>query len=270
MYTVERETSDPEHGVSLLDDMPEDARQFWLDARYRHVLLGDIVAAVTYHGREDRLDEAVAVVDHAIETGLAHLGIPRGPINLPVRVEPRAVGRNAIKLEDCSLVLSSSYLRLLPRLYSSLEPAFRTWLHESIHARQPYDPVWRAEFEPWEGYEEGLADGMANVLCNWAGAIILETTDYVAYVQAYRTLAATLQMSMWALLRRPWHFPTGQVRAGLLTVVKEWYRQSMGGQLPQEATRRFEGVADSLFATGRTELELSDREVEERWRGTLE
>jgi len=42
------------------------------------------------------------------------------------------VGRNAVKLEECSLIFSSSYLRMLPRYYSSLEPAFRTWLHESI------------------------------------------------------------------------------------------------------------------------------------------
>jgi hypothetical protein len=194
--------------------MSEEAQQFWLNVRYRHVRLGDVVAAVTYPGREKRLGEAIAVVDRAIEVGLQHLGIPRGPIDGSVRMERRAVGRNAVKHADCRLILSSSYFRMLPRYYSSLDPAFRTWLHESIHARQPYASAWLDEFEAWEGYEEGLADGMANVLCHWANAFIPEATDYIAYQQAYRTLATVLQEPTWALLRRLWDYPTGRVRAG--------------------------------------------------------
>jgi hypothetical protein len=249
--------------------VPLGERQVWLDPRYRHVLLGDIVAALTIPGREDRLDEAVAAVDRAVEVGLTHLGIPRGPINLPVRVEPRAVGRNAVKLEECSLVISSTYLRMVPRLYSSLDAAFRTWLHESIHARQPYDPAWRTEFEPWEGYEEGLADGMANVLCNWAGAIILETTDYVAYVQAYRAMAAVLQIQLWSLLRRLWNVPTGRVREALHTVVDEQYHKLTGLRLSPSAISQLQQTADALFVTGRTDEDHSDREVEAQWRGAL-
>jgi hypothetical protein len=254
----------------MLEIMPEEEQRLWLDSHYRHVVLGDVVAAVTYPGREDRLEAAISVIDRAVEAGLAHLGVPRGAINLPIRVEPRAVGRNAAKLEECSLILSSSYLRMLPRYYSSLEPAFRTWLHESIHARQPYADDWRSEFESWEGYEEGLADGMANVLCRWAGAIIPETTDYIAYVQAYEALAAVLQMSTWALMRRLWGFPTGRLREGLLSVVEAWYRQLTGRELSAEAVSRLRSVGDALFATGRTEPDRSDREVEALWRGALE
>jgi len=250
--------------------MPPIERRFWLDPRYRQIILGDVVAAITVPGREDRLEEAVAVVDRAIDVGLTHLGVPRGPIDLPIRVEPRAVGRNAVKREECSLILSSTYFRMLPRLYSSLEPAFRTWLHESIHARQPYVDNWRSEFEEWEGYEEGLADAMANVLCQWAGAVIPETTDYVAYVQAYQALAAVLQLSTWALLRRLWVFPTGRVREGLPTVVEAWYRQLTRRELSAEAVRRLRSVGDELFVTGRTEPDRSDREVEALWRGALE
>jgi hypothetical protein len=265
------ETDEESTSVSrALHLIPEESRRLWLDTRYRHIVLGDIVAAVTYPGREDRLAAAVFVVDHAIEVGLAHLGLPRGAINLPVRVEPRAVGRNAVKYEDCRLVLSSSYLRMLPRYYSSLEPVFRTWLHESIHARQPYDEAWRAEFEPWEGYEEGLADGMANVLGSWAGAIIPETTDYVAYVQAYRTLATALQMSTWALWRRLWHFPTGQVRVGLLRMIEERYYQLTDRRLPADTAIRLRSTADALFASGRTGLDGSDHEVMAQWREVLE
>ena len=268
----EEERAVPEAAIvdGLLDAMPEEGRRFWLDARYRRVVLEDVVAAVTYPGREDRLDEAVAVVDRAVEIGLAHLGIPRGPIDLPVRIEPRAVGRNAVKLEDCRIVLSATYLRLLPRLYSSPDVALRTWLHESIHARQPYDLSWRAEFESWEGYEEGLADGLANILCDWAHALILETTDYVAYVQAYRALAAVLQMTMWALLRRLWSVPTAQVRATLLTVVDDQYHRLTGLRLPPESMSQLQRTADAMFVTGRTEVERSDHEVEEQWRGALE
>ena len=253
----------------MLDSLPDEVRRLWVDARYRHVVLGDIVAAVTYPGLDDRLAEAVSIVDRAIEIGLAHLGIPRGPINFPIRVEPRTVGRNAVKLEECSLILSSSYLRLLPRLYSTLDPAFRTWLHESIHARQPYYADWRVEFESWEGYEEGLADGMANVLCSWADATIPETRDYVAYVQAYRGLAAILHLPEWALLRRLWYFPTGQVREGFPTVVDEQYRQLTGRGLTVDAVTRLRSTADTLFATGRTEVDRSDREVEGLWREVL-
>ena len=256
--------------ASILHALPEESRRFWLDPRCRHVILGDVVAAVTDAERADRLAEAVSVVDRAVEVGLAHLGVPRAAINYPIRVEPRAVGRNAVKLEECSLVLSSSYLRMLPRYYSSLEPAFRTWLHESIHARQPYAGDWRVEFEAWEGYEEGLADGMANVLCGWAGATIPEATDYVAYVQAYQTLTAVLQISMWTLLRRLWEFPTGRVREGLPSVVEAWYRELTGRGLSSDAAGRLQSTADTLFATGRTALDRSDREVEALWRGALE
>jgi hypothetical protein len=218
--------------------MPEEARQFWVDARYRHIVLGDVVASVTYPERLDRLEAAVSVVDRAIEIGLGHLGVPRGAINHPVRVEPRALGRNAVKYEDCSLILSSSYLRLLPRLYSSLDPAFRTWVHESIHARQPYSMDWRAEYEQWEGYEEGLADGMADVLCTWAGAVIPEATDYVAYNQAYRALAAVLQMPPWNLLRRIWSAPTGRVRTHFTAVVDERYYELAGHALSNVVSGR--------------------------------
>jgi hypothetical protein len=232
------------------------------------VALGDIVAAIEHEHRRGDIDEADDLVDGAVEAGLAALGLPRGPIQRPVELVPRALGRNGIKLPDCRLVISATYLRVLRNLYRSYDPALHTWIHESLHARQQYARDFLEEFGPWEGYEEGLADGLADLIC---GSVGMDTgeTDYVSYVRAYEALALVLEVSPWALWGALWAFPVGRVRAGLVEVVDARWRERTGQPLSSERAVELLAVADQLFATGRAQDNMPNSALEARWRTVL-
>ena len=108
-------------------------RQLVQDARYRAqvtaaLLEADPGSAAGLTAR-DAIDAAVVEI-------LAAVGLPRGPINGLV-VEH--VGRNWFgrKAADCRLLIDAGAFATLPvdRRPDSL---IRTWIHESIHARQAY------------------------------------------------------------------------------------------------------------------------------------
>ncbi|HLZ29775.1 MAG TPA: hypothetical protein VKV73_20845 [Chloroflexota bacterium] len=263
------ETGDvPRTIIEITDRMPPEVRELWTNDRQREFAFGEIVAALEYPHRSLGLDDAVEQVDRAVVVGLAQFGMPRGPLRAPVAVVPRSLGHNAIKLQDCSLVVSSTYLRTLKRLYGTVDPAFRTWVHESIHARQPYANGFLDEWEAYEGYEEGMADGLSGLLCGWARMETL-TTDYEAYVRGYAALAKVLAVPLWSLLRPLWDYPMGRVRFGLPRVVALRWHQLMGAEITADREQALLRAGDRVFASGRTRLDLSDSDLEELWRAAL-
>ena len=127
---------------------------------------------------------------------------------------------------------------------------FRTWLHESLHARQPYASDAAAEYRAFRGYEEGLVEGLTQVVLA-AARVTVADVPFGAYVAAYRALAQAAGIASEALLRALWRHPAGDVRQNLATVVSRLREQEMGASVPPEAHGRLRALGDRLFATDR-------------------
>lgn len=254
---------------SILSRLPDSVRMIWTDRRSRAAAIGDIVAAIAFDHRRDDLSRAVDDFDRAVEFGLAGLGLPRGPIQRPIVMEPLPLGRSGVKLPDCRIVLSTTYFRTLELLYGTLEPAFRTWVHESIHARAPYEADFLDEFENWPGYEEGLADGLAGLVCQGAGMDTVETA-YGPYVRAYSALARVLDWDAWALLGQLWELPFGRVRNGLLQVAQNRWIAISDAELSMTRQENLRAAADLLFAPSQLTRNASDSALVDQWRAALQ
>lgn len=65
----------------------------------------------------------------------------------------------------------------------------KTWVHESIHARQLYVPGHTREYSQFSGYEEGLAEGLARLIVQGKAGMVPPGQSYRWYVEAYRGAA---------------------------------------------------------------------------------
>ena len=108
------------------------------DTAERHHALVAILAA--WETGSPDLDRLVARVDAAIIAGPAALGLPRGPVRA-VRVVDAAGAWFGHKAPDSTVYLAGDGLRfrILTRERDQPDASFHTWVHESLHARQPYD-----------------------------------------------------------------------------------------------------------------------------------
>lgn len=153
------------------------------------------------------------------------------------------------KDSDCTLVLSADFMEELLHEGRGPDTTFRTWVHESIHARRAFQPQYRSEYVLWRGYEEGLAEGLARlVLRDKAGLDPAESSnDY--YVAAYRSLARVAVTNLEELWQSLWsETALGEVRARFGNVVAELCG-TPGLTLPDAI--RLGGIADQLFQSSR-------------------
>lgn len=243
-----------------------DPLDVWGDAGTRRAALED-VARAWQHGRDERLTAAVARVDAAVTAGLAALGMPRGPVAAIRLVRPLAPF--GLKHPGCSLDRSGTYMRLSFDLYHQPDAILRTWIHESIHARQPYTPDYLAELIPHRGFEEGLADGLAGWITSEQAGMEARDPSYAGYVRAYRALATVLRVTPAVLWRQLWVYPHGRVRAELPDLIMDRGVFAAGRVLTGRARIGFIQTADDLFRSGRTADDLSDSALEERWHRAL-
>jgi hypothetical protein len=169
--------------------LPDQHRLIWTDARVRRDAIAAILTASERNSPE--LQRHVARVDEAVSAALDAMGLPRGPV---AGVEIHEVialwsGRN---LPDCRLLLNGSALRHMLHREGNSDDVLRTWVHESLHARQPFHPGAASDALLHEGYEEGLVEGLARyVVRDMAGLRPLERS-YGFYVVAYEALAGLL------------------------------------------------------------------------------
>ena len=140
--------------------MRGDALLLWSDAAARRRAIDAIVG--TFDAGEAGLADAVQWVDDTVVAGLQALGLPRGDIRGLVRINAtlRPYGE---KKPDCELILSGWHIRRLVADTRGPDTTFRTWVHESLHARQPYSERYREEYGPFRG-EEGMVEGLARML----------------------------------------------------------------------------------------------------------
>lgn len=235
------------HLAPELRRLSGDALRLWGDPAARREALLAIVEA--WEAGSPVLQSAIRRVDGAVEDGLAALGLPRGPVS-DVRIEGMRPGLYGQKLRDCTIILVADYLRAFLRERAQADRVFRTWLHESLHARQPYASNAAAEYRVFRGYEEGLVEGLTQVVLTAAGITVADV-PFGAYVAAYGALARAAGIESEALLRALWRHPAGDVRQNLATVVSRLREQVTGASITPEAHGRMRALGDSLFATDR-------------------
>lgn len=197
---------------------------------------------------EPALRRAVARIDATIVAVLRAVGLPRGPID-GITVDSFGRGWRGRKLPTCTLLLDALQIARCVRAYQAPDDVFRTWLHESIHARHPFAPSFREESRLAAGYEEGLAEGLARRILRAQPGMRLIEHSFGRYVAAYEALAASLSCPPDRLWRRLWTAPAGAVRHVFLNVVDDQWLATSGRPLSQRQRILIRGRAEVVFST---------------------
>jgi hypothetical protein len=207
---------------------------------------------------------AILRVDAAVVAGLAALGLPRGPVR-GVAVESAPGMLAGWKDPACTVHLSAEALSAY--LQDGLPDAIaRIWVHESLHARQPYAPTYHSEYAAAAGYEEGMVEGLArSVLRDHAGMSALAGT-FEYYVTVYLALGDVLDVAVERLWRSLWQAPAGQVRARFPRVLADLTGWPDGRPVDSVTLGRLQAVADRLFDTRRGRWWPDPMELARTWR----
>jgi hypothetical protein len=240
-----------EHGhlAPPLRTLSGDALRLWGDAAERQRALETVVHA--WETGSPDLQAAVERVDRAVVEGLAAVGLPRGPVR-EVRIESSRANLAGQKLPDSSLILFGERLRDFVRERGQGDTTFRTWVHESLHARQPYAVRAASEYRQYRGYEEGMVEGLARLVTRVQAGMNPLEVSYGYYVTAYHALASILTVPVEPLWRELWQRPTGEVRAGFVPAVDAAHLAGTGRPLTSVERARLLGVADTLFRSDRS------------------
>jgi hypothetical protein len=163
----------------------EDHRRPWTEADYRREALEDLYLKVT---GPDPAAAAAATkrIDDAVVAGMKALGIDRfKPRSVAVEHLDLVAGQ---KSPDCDLRISTDQLhRAISRKLP--DEVWRTWVHESVHARDRWAPGYSSELVPFNGYEDGLAEVVARLVTAGRARMTVLAGSYDYYAAAYRTLA---------------------------------------------------------------------------------
>lgn len=243
------------------EGLSDDDYLIWADFAERHAALEAVVMA--WEGVSPGLDAAIHRVDRAVVAGLAALRLPRGLVR-GVRIESRPTGPSGQKLPNSVLVLVGERMQERLRVRAGADAVFRTWVHESIHARQEYVATASIEYRRFRGYEEGLVEGLTRAVLRQVGIRTLEA-QYDYYVAAYGALANVLGCEAEALWRFLWRYPTGGVRTAFTGAVETLLRM----ELREASRQRLSGIADTLFGSDRNTGRADETVLIRLWRSAL-
>jgi hypothetical protein len=237
-------------------------RAVWCDAATRRELLGELSGELQSN-REAAAGRLLRQIDDAVVAGLKALGLPRGPVRT---VQFRALIDRGWKSEDCDLLLSREWL-FEALLEHHPDSVFRTWVHESIHARAPFRSDWRLEYQYTPGYEEGVAEGLAQIATKQCAQMTPRAGVGEPFYVAYECLASALGQETESLLRHLWQFQCGEVRGSTLGLIFDTMSET---NITEDQTRRIIDVADDLFSRARL-LEAPNRlAMFQLWKRALE
>jgi len=223
--------------------LPDSLAVIWDDRAVRRGALYAILEAYE-SGDELLLNAAVLRFDVAVTDRLRALGYPRHPTAIVRICEWEAPGRTTPSLE---VRLGKWFLRRDLILRDDADRPLRTWVHESIHAREPWAPDWKGEFEVWPGYEEGLASGLAVLILHRSGIAVEDNPSYSFYVDVYRELAARIGVEFETLLRKLWEYQPATIRRNFGRIVNSLYKQAGARSLSKTQLRRLRSAADAQF-----------------------
>jgi hypothetical protein len=239
-----------------------DALRLWGDAQERRAALEHILHA--WETGSPELPAAMERVDAAVVAGLAAVGLPRGPVQA-VLIEESG-GWAGQKLPSCVLRFGGHAFGLILRVDDRPDAIFKTWVHESLHGRQPYSPGARAEYSLRRGYEEGLVEGLARLLTRDGAGMDIPETSYNYYVVGYQTLAAVADVDLEQLWRVLWQQPAGRVRTVFARTVADLRRERRGQALTPNQAARLRSVGDQVFQTQRQNAVPSEPALNAVWR----
>lgn len=248
-----------------LAELRGDCRAIWSDADVRRAAFEELVHAAAMGG--DRLARALARIDGAVVEGLERLALPRGPIRGVVQTNnPNVLGR---KDPSCTFEINSIYIARFLRGPRGTDSILRTWVHESLHGRRPYAEGHLAEYRRAPGYEEGLAEGLAQIVARRYGGLDPPSGAYDYYAAVYRSLASSMDIEIEQLLRALWRSPTGRVRHALPLVMDNLRRT--GGYPPMTGAqlRMLQARADTMFDQSRGLLVPNELTMEMVWKTVL-
>lgn len=145
---------------------------------------------------------------------------------------------------------------------------FSTWIHESIHARQPYSSDAGEEYQQHRGFEEGLVEGLTRYMLQQAGIPPVEGS-FSFYVAAYEQLASTLDVQAVDLWRSLWEHPAGTVRDSFVDVIDNFYQQKVGIRLVHSQRLRIFITATGLFSRRQNPRTFNKDEIHEIWKRVM-
>jgi hypothetical protein len=256
--------SPPEYKVpEELLQLHGDERTIWTDAIVRHRVLRGLALPST-----SGLHTGSALrVDNAVRAGMRAFGLQRGRTR-GARIAPLGYGVRGRKTPDCVIQINTSYVAEMLGGRGAPDGIFKTWVHESLHARKPFaaPAIVNGEYPVYQGYEEGMVEGLARWMTRDKAGMVY-VSAYASYVRAYETLAETLEIETVTLWRHLWRHPFGEVRAAFPEEIgRIWYTYT--GRQPVE--ERLQGVADRLLSIHERMPIYSDTDLTILWREALD
>src|SRR5690606_35078975 len=211
---------------------PED--RFWQNAAVRLHRIWELAQAFK-SGDQAAIAAAVKAIDDQVVDALRREALPRGPVaKLRVAYEwedPGLEKTYGYKAPSCDIGINREMVERIIAGNLAPEKLLHTWLHESIHARQPFSPFAMMEYNRAPGFEEGVTDGLARRLIRrLTGWVNPERHSYDNFVNAMEGLALALDEDPEQFLRRLWQNPTGRVADAVYEMIAERYGVQMGSK----------------------------------------
>jgi len=251
------------NGATELRQLHGDALAIWTDSSVRHRVLRGL-ALPTISGAHGG---SALRIDDAVRAGMRAFGLRRGRKSSAI-VMPLGSGVRGRKTPDCFIQINASYVAEMLGERGAPDGIFKTWVHESLHARKPFADldIVNGEYPMYQGYEEGLVEGLARWMTRDKAGMAFVST-YASYVRAYEVLADVLGIETVALWRRLWRYPFGQVRSAFPEEIGPiWYTHTKRQIMPG----RLQGVADRLFSQQERMPPYSDADMIILWKEALD
>lgn len=251
------------HLAPELQRLTGDALRIWGSATVRQDAFERIVAALEEGG--NGFERVVGPLDAAVCAGLAALGLPRGGGVSFAAGDPGMRGTARLGLDR---VFRLNPLSMRHVLHDLRQPGdlFRTWVHESLHGRLEDMIVSETEQRELQGYEEGMAEGLAQIVTHDRAGMEIRESSYHYFVVAYRALAAAMELDVERLWRRVWRLPRGRLRAGFVGALAELCRDTAGTTLTPAQRGRLQAQADRQFATQNATRQPNESVIAAQWR----
>jgi hypothetical protein len=232
--------------VSGLRTLSPDALRLWGDPSERGRAIDAILSA--WQAADPALTSTVKRIDDAVVEGLRALALPRG---LVLSVSIDLVGRGWLgrKLQDSNMVFDGLVIAALPPS-DRPDTVYKTWIHESLHARGAVPAPRTRDSVTFPGYEEGMVEGLARLITRDMAGMRPTESAHTPYVQAYQTLAQVIGCSAEQLWRALWRYPRGYVHTAFADTIDQICITLKGTPLTALQRNQLRGTANDLFHRG--------------------
>jgi len=146
---------------------------------------------------------------------------------------------------------------------------FRTWVHESLHARQQFARGHAQEYSVTRGYEEGMVEGLSRLIVVNRAAMPYRPPSSNYYVTAYDTLAYEAGIPVEELWRQLWEHAAGAVRLHFVDTVAQLIFKHSGRMLTGRQLSQLRVCADRAFGSSRAGDVPHERLLRWLWRTGL-